>query len=186
MGTEDDLEYDVGTMLTSLGYYNETDPHFGRTPERAAKWLHSFKRHTQDEGDKLLEVVFPEDAPDSLVIVGPVEFRSMCAHHLLPVVGKAWVGYLPEDGICGLSKLARLVDYYAHQLTVQERVTNQVADAIERTLKPKGCMVVIRATHMCMSFRGILDGVAETTTSAVRGLHKESDSARSEFLSLVR
>jgi GTP cyclohydrolase I len=104
---------------------------------------------------------------------------------MLPVVGKAWVGYLPSDHICGLSKLGRLVEYYASQLTVQERVTKQIADFVESQLKPKGCMTVIRAAHMCMSFRGIRDGDAVTATSAVRGLFKESDSARAEFLSLI-
>lgn len=177
---------DIQGILIILGY-DPKDPHFRRTPQRVSEWLADFRCNASDkEADKLLEVVFPEEAPDSLVMVGPCEYRSVCAHHLLPVEGLAWVGYLPDEGICGLSKLARLVSFYAEQLTVQERVTNQVADALVRNLKPKGCMVVVEAEHMCMSYRGIRDRGVATVTSAVRGLHKDSAAARNEFLQLIR
>jgi len=180
----DKLEKAVQSILKELGY--KPDEHMKRTPARVAEWLMDFEAVDLNGAGRILEVVFPENVPGSLVIVGPVEYRSLCAHHLLPVNGKAWVGYLPDDGICGLSKLARLVEYFATRLTVQERVTNQIADAIEEFLKPKGCMVVVSATHMCMSFRGVRDGDASTVTSAVRGVHETSDNARSEFLSLMK
>lgn len=173
----------VSILLSELGY-DLNDPHFIRTPERAADALMGFHKATYDRAADILEVTF-DDAFSSLVMVGPIEYVSMCAHHLLPVQGKAYVGYLADGKICGLSKLAKLVDHYARQLTVQERVTDQIATALDEHLKPKGCMVVIRAAHGCMSIRGIQDGTALTTTSAVRGLHKDSEAARSEFLSLV-
>lgn len=180
-----DLQKAVDDILTILDY-DVTDQHFDRTPERVAEWLIAMAQNGDpDEGAKLLEVVFTETAPSSLVIVGPIAYRSMCAHHMLPVTGKAWVGYLPDEHVCGLSKLERLVDFYAHQLTVQERVTTQVADTVYEALKPKGCMVVIRATHGCMTFRGVKNNDVLTTTSAVRGLHESSTSARAEFLSLI-
>jgi len=180
------IELSVYDLLVELGYDASSDPHFLRTPERVATWLMDFAKNSDESKvGELLGVVFPENVPNVLVIVGPVEYRSMCAHHLLPVVGSAWVGYLPEKHVCGLSKLARLVEFYATQLTVQERVTNQIAEAIVAHLEPKGCMVVVKAEHHCMSFRGIRDSNAVTTTSAVRGLHETSPNARAEFLSLV-
>jgi GTP cyclohydrolase I len=173
----------VSMLLSELGY-DLDDPHFQRTPERVAEAMTGFGKARFDRAADILDVTF-EDGFSSLVLVGPIAYTSMCAHHLLPVQGKAYVGYLADGRICGLSKLARLTDHYARQLTVQERVTDQIADALEEHLKPKGCMVVIRAVHGCMAIRGVQDGDAQTTTSAVRGLHKESDSARSEFLALV-
>lgn len=176
----------IDQILKELGYDN-SDPHFKRTGDRVARWLVDFyKNGTSEHVAQLLEVVFPEDVPETLVIVGPTEYRSMCAHHMLPVVGKAWVGYLPSEGICGLSKLSRLVEYFASQLTVQERVTQQIADAIDTHLNPLGCMVVVQAEHGCMSFRGIRNNDVSTVTSAVRGVHKESAAARNEFLSLMK
>jgi GTP cyclohydrolase I len=180
------IEESVEQILFLLGY-DTTDPHFRNTGKRVGRWLRDFYCMNSDaEVSRLLEVVFPENTPDSLVIVGPTEYRSVCAHHMLPVVGSAWIGYLPEKGICGLSKLSRLVEYYATQFTVQERVTNQVADALVAHLEPKGCMVVVKAEHSCMSFRGVRDTNVSTVTSAVRGLHKDSSAARNEFLLLMK
>jgi GTP cyclohydrolase IA len=172
-------------ILSELGY-DPDDQHFQRTGARVTEWLTDLAKNASEaEGAKLLEVVFTETAPSNLVIVGPIAYRSMCAHHMLPVTGRAWVGYLPDDHVCGLSKLERLVEHYARQLTVQERVTNQVADTLISSLKPKGCMVVIKATHGCMTFRGVKNNDVLTTTSAVRGLHETSASARAEFLALM-
>lgn len=177
----------VRHLLWHLGYDVEDDPHFKRSPERVAEWLTQFAMNGDDSHvAELLGVVFPESTPQDLVLVGPTEYRSMCAHHLLPVTGVAWVGYLPENGICGLSKLTRLVEFYANQLTVQERVTAQIADALDTHLKPRGAMVIVRAVHSCMTFRGVRDRDVSATTSAVRGVFKESAAARSEFLSLAK
>lgn len=181
------LAHHVGQILDVLGY-DRKDQHFERTGERAAQvFLGYIKNGSDDEAKRLLEVQFIEEgAISSLVIEGPIRFRSMCAHHLLPVSGWAWVGYLPSARVCGLSKLARIVHYYAKQLTVQERVTQQIADALVTHLEPNGVMVVIRAEHGCMKLRGVEEPLAETTTSAVRGVFKDSAAARNEFLTLMR
>jgi GTP cyclohydrolase IA len=172
------------SILQLLGY-DVADQHFQRTPVRAAEVLWDYHQNGHAEGvGKFLEVQFADDY-ESLVMVGPVSVTSMCAHHMLPVVGFAWVGYLPEKHICGLSKLARVVDYFAHQLTVQEKLTQQVADALSKHLKPKGVMVVIKAEHGCMTLRGVREPGALTVTSAIRGVFRTEPDARAEFLSLM-
>lgn len=175
----------MSELLHQLGYVTD-DQHFERTPERAAEALMQFagKDNTYTAVGRILEVSY-QDAYSSLVLVGPVRYISYCAHHILPVTGEAFVGYLADGRVCGLSKLPRLVEHFAKQLTIQERVTDQIADAIEEWLKPKGAMVVVRARHSCMAIRGVEEPDALTTTSAVRGVHKDSAAARAEFLTLI-
>jgi GTP cyclohydrolase I len=124
---------------------------------------------------------------DEMVLVKDIEVASTCEHHLVPWVGVAHVGYIPNEigQITGLSKLARLVDLYAKRPQVQERLTNQVADAIEECLKPRGVIVVVEAEHLCMSIRGVRKLGAKTVTSAVRGQFRENASTRSEAISLI-
>lgn len=122
---------------------------------------------------------------DELVLVRDIPVRSVCEHHVLPFVGIAHVAYLPADRIVGLSKLPRIVEHYASRLQTQERLTLQVADALETHLQPRGVGVVVEAEHTCMSLRGARAGHASTTTSALRGLVRENPASRSEFLSLV-
>jgi GTP cyclohydrolase I len=124
---------------------------------------------------------------DEMVLVKDIDLASTCEHHLVPWVGVAHVGYIPNDSgqITGLSKLARLVDLYARRPQVQERLTTQVADALEQALKPRGVIVVVEAEHMCMSLRGVRKPGAKTVTSAVRGLFRDSVSTRGEALSLI-
>jgi GTP cyclohydrolase IA len=182
---EQQIAIHVAGILEWLGY-DASDQHFARTPERMAEVLMSFAKNGDvQHAGAILDVSF-EDTHDSLVQVGPIRVMSMCAHHVLPVDGWAWVGYIPDNRVCGLSKLARIVHHFARQLTVQERVTQEVADAVNEHLKPKGTMVVIRASHGCMSYRGVEEPIAETTTSAVRGVFLEESEARTEFLSLMR
>jgi len=183
--TQAEIEAHISGILRCLGYDTENQ-HFDRTPARAAKVLQAFHANGNEaELKAILDVSF-SDEHDSLVQVGPIKVVSMCAHHLLPVTGKAWVGYLPKGKVCGLSKLARVVHHFAKQLTVQERVTDQVADALVKYLDPKGAMVVIRAAHGCMSLRGVEEPNALTATSAVRGVFRDEPDARAEFLSLMR
>jgi GTP cyclohydrolase I len=192
MPNGDDREYVQGvirdclsTIIRQLGY-DLQDQHFKRTPERAAKVLMEFAKNASPEKVAgLLEVSF-DDAYDSLVQVGPITVKSMCAHHMLPVYGNAWVGYLPNERVCGLSKLARITHHFAKQYTLQERVTDQIADALETHLQPKGAMVVIDAVHGCMSHRGVEEPNAGTMTSSVRGVFREEADARHEFLALMR
>lgn len=176
----------VDEMLELLGY-DTGDQHFGKTGDRVASVLRGFRKNGDPEAVRtLLEVVFTEEgAVDSLVLEGPISYTSMCAHHMLPVTGSAYVGYLPTDRVCGLSKLARVTHHFAAQLTVQERVTQEIADALMAHLAPRGAMVVIRASHGCMAIRGVRERDALTTTSAVRGLFKDSAALRNEFLTLM-
>jgi GTP cyclohydrolase IA len=130
---------------------------------------------------------FPNDGGyDELVVAREIPFHSLCEHHLLPFVGVAHVAYLPGERILGLSKLARVVDYFARSLQVQERLTTQVAGWLQRELEPKGVGVVIEAEHMCMSLRGVQKPGARTVTSALRGLVRDDARTRQEFLALVR
>ena len=130
---------------------------------------------------------FPNDgAYDELVVVSDIAFSSLCEHHLLPFVGVAHVGYLPGERIVGLSKLPRVVEHRARRPQVQERLTVEIADSIERALAPKGIGVVLEATHMCMSLRGVRQPGALTTTSALRGRVREDPRTRQEFFELIR
>ncbi len=130
---------------------------------------------------------FPNDEQyDELVVVRDIPFQSLCMHHMLPFQGIAHVGYLPGERIIGLSKLGRVVDLFARDLQVQERLTTQVADWIEAQLAPQGVGVIIEAEHQCMSLRGVQKAGSRTVTSALRGSIKEDPRTRQEFLSLAR
>ena len=157
-----------------------------RTGERVQKVLELFAANGDDaHAAELLDAQF-DDEHDSLVIVGPIAVTSMCAHHMLPVTGWAWVGYIPNHRVCGLSKLARVVHHYAQQFTVQERVTQQIVNLLQNVLEPLGCMAVIEAEHGCMTIRGVKEPEAVTVTSAVRGVFKTDLDARQEFLALMK
>ena len=138
------------------------------------------------EPAELLRVQFPEDTYDELIAVGPVPFASVCEHHLLPFTGNAWVGYIPNGhGVVGLSKLARLVEHYARQTQIQERLTSQITAALTVRLEPVGAACVIRATHTCMTLRGIQKPGALMTTSSMTGAFRTDPAARAEFMHLV-
>ncbi|MCD2194031.1 GTP cyclohydrolase I FolE [Actinomycetospora endophytica] len=157
------------------------------TPARVARAYEELFAGLRTEPDTVLQRTFSEDH-DELVLVRDIPMFSMCEHHLLPFHGLAHVAYLPgPDGrVTGLSKLARLVDLYARRPQVQERLTTQVADALDRTLEARGVIVVIDAEHQCMSARGVRKPGSRTTTSAVRGTLKSSASTRAEALGLIR
>ena len=120
-----------------------------------------------------------------MVIVKDIEIYSMCEHHMLPFFGKAHIAYIPNGTIVGLSKIPRIVDAYARRLQVQERLTIEIRDCIQRTLRPKGVAVVIECTHMCMAMRGVQKQNSSTTSSAFTGLFMKNDATRKEFISLV-
>jgi GTP cyclohydrolase I len=130
---------------------------------------------------------FPnDDGYDELIVARAIPFHSLCMHHLLPFHGVAHVGYLPGERIIGLSKLGRVVEFFSRDLQIQERLTTQVADWLERELEPKGVGVVLEAEHMCMSLRGVQKLGAMTVTSALRGLVRDDPRTRQEFLALTR
>ena len=156
------------------------------TPERVARMYAEICSGLHEEADTHLAVTF-EAGHDEMVMVRDIALYSVCEHHIIPFIGKAHVAYIPgKDGrITGLSKLARLVDAYARRPQVQERLTAQVADEIDRTLQPRGVMVVVEAEHLCMTMRGVRKPGSTTVTSAVRGLFRTSVASREEAMRFI-
>lgn len=155
-----------------------------KTPRRVAKAMQFLTSgYRQDPAEVLLSARFHEDYRQ-MVIVKDIEFFSMCEHHLLPFFGKAHVAYIPNGTVTGLSKIARVVDIFAHRLQLQERLTSQIKDCIQETLNPMGVMVVIEAQHLCMQMRGVQKQHSITTTSDFTGIFKVQKT-REEFISLI-
>ncbi len=157
-----------------------------KTPGRVARaYRESFEGLQQDPAE-VLTTIFDE-GHDEMVLVRDISFASFCEHHLLPFMGTASVGYIPNESgqITGLSKLARLVEVFARRPQVQERLTTQIADTLESSLSPKGVIVVVKAEHLCMSIRGVRKPGSLTVTSAVRGQFRTSVATRSEAMSLI-
>lgn len=157
------------------------------TPRRVAAMFEEVLEGIGDDPARHLTVTFAAEH-DEMVMVRDIPFASFCEHHLVPFLGKAHVAYIPSTTgrITGLSKLARVVDAYARRLQVQERMTSQIADSIERALGPRGVLVVIEAEHLCMSMRGIRKPGTLTVTSAVRGLFRHDAATRAEAMAFVR
>ncbi len=176
----------VRELLFALGEDPDRDG-LQATPSRVARMYAEVVSGMEEDPATHLSTVFAVDH-DELILVRDIAFSSMCEHHLLPFIGRAHVGYIPGPSgmVTGLSKLARLVDGYARRLQVQERLTTQIASAIERTLAPAGVIVVLEAEHLCMSIRGVAKPGVETVTSAVRGQFRTDARARGEALSLIR
>ena len=170
-------------VLTLLG--EDTDREgLQKTPMRVAKAMQVLTRGYQMDAHKVLtDALFKEDY-SQMVIVKDIDFFSLCEHHMLPFYGKAHVAYIPNGYITGLSKITRVVDIYAHRLQVQERMTQQIKDCIQDTLKPLGVMVVVEAKHMCMQMRGIEKQNAITTTSDFSGAFNQAKT-RQEFMNLI-
>jgi GTP cyclohydrolase I len=172
------------SLLASLGEDPARDGLL-KTPERMEKslrWLTS--GYEMDVRDVIGDALFEEDY-DNMVLVRDIEFYSMCEHHMLPFFGKAHIAYIPNGRVVGLSKVARVVDVFARRLQVQERLTDQIADALVDVLDPKGVGVVVEAAHFCMMMRGVEKQNSRTVTSALRGGFKDDRSTREEFLRLV-
>jgi GTP cyclohydrolase I len=156
-----------------------------KTPERAAKAIQFLTQgYSKDAEDILQSAMFKEDYKE-MVIVKDIELYSLCEHHLLPFFGKVHIGYIPNGYIVGLSKLPRIVDVFSRRLQVQERLTEQILQSIDKTLKPLGVAIVIEAQHMCMMMRGVEKQNSVTSTSAFTGEFKKVET-RSEFLNLIR
>ena len=155
-----------------------------KTPMRVAKAMQFLTQgYTQDAHEVLRQALFREDY-SQMVIVKDIDFFSLCEHHMLPFYGKAHVAYIPNDYITGLSKIARVVDIYSHRLQVQERMTLQIKECIQQTLKPLGVMVVVEARHMCMQMRGVEKQNSITTTSEFSGAFNQAKT-RQEFMNLL-
>jgi GTP cyclohydrolase I len=170
----------VADLLTALGR-DPQSPHLADTPRRVAKAYQEMLTPREFE-----LTTFPNDEGyDELVLAKDIPVQSLCEHHLLPFQGVAHVGYLPGDRILGLSKLARVVELFARDFQVQERLTKQVADWLQDHLQPKGVGVVIEAEHQCMSLRGVRAVGSRTVTSSLHGILRENQSSRSEFFALT-
>tara|TARA_B100001250_G_C19801576_1_gene791350 strand:+ start:1470 stop:2045 length:576 start_codon:yes stop_codon:yes gene_type:complete len=156
-----------------------------KTPKRVAKsWEFLTQGYDQNLDEIINEAIFNESAKD-MVIVKDIEFYSLCEHHLIPFYGKAHVGYIPNGKIIGLSKIPRIIDFYAQRLQVQERLTNQIATCIQDLLNPKGVAVIMEGRHFCMLMRGVQKQNSIASTSSMLGTFKEKSNTRNEFLKLV-
>ena len=155
-----------------------------KTPERAAKALQFLTHGYNLDAKQILQSALFKEEYNEMVIVKDIELYSLCEHHILPFFGKAHIAYVPNGYVVGLSKIPRIVDVFARRLQVQERLTQQIVQSIDETLKPLGVAVVIEAAHMCMMMRGVQKQNSVTTTSAFRG-EFEKEATRSEFLNLI-
>jgi GTP cyclohydrolase I len=179
---QDAAERAARDLLLALGADPDTDEGLRDTPRRVARAYTELL--TYEPFDM---TTFPNDEEyDELVVVRDIPFHSLCMHHLLPFHGTATVAYIPGERILGLSKLARIVDMFARDLQVQERLTKQVANWLEQHLRPKGVGVVLEAEHMCMTLRGVQKPGSRTVTSALHGLVREDLRTREEFLALAK
>jgi GTP cyclohydrolase I len=175
---------EIRTILAALGEDPERDG-LRKTPARvetALRWL--TQGYDVSVQDVVGDGVFEEEH-DEMILVRDIELYSLCEHHLLPFFGRAHVAYIPDGRLIGLSKLPRFVEVFARRLQVQERLTDQIADAVMEVLEPQGVGVVIEAAHLCMMMRGVEKQNSRTVTSAVRGLFRKDPRTRSEFLRLV-
>jgi GTP cyclohydrolase I len=157
-----------------------------KTPDRFEKALRFLTSGYQQDPEKVLNGAKFKVCYDEIILVKDIEVYSMCEHHMLPFFGKCHVAYLPGDQVVGLSKIARLVNVYARRLQIQERLTSQIARALEEKLKPRGVGVIIEARHMCMVMRGVQKQGSVAVTSAMLGAFRTDEQTRDEFLSLVR
>lgn len=156
------------------------------TPQRVLKAYNEFFSGYEMDPEDILEKTFEEvEGYDEMVIVKDIRVESHCEHHMVPIIGKAHIGYIPDKRVVGISKLARLVDVYAKRLQTQETMTAQIGQSIEKVLKPRGVAVVVDAAHQCMTTRGVHKMNSSTVTSCMKGIFRDKETTRSEFLNLV-
>jgi GTP cyclohydrolase I len=183
--TQDGIEPLIAGLLKEIG----EDPGRGgleRTPARVAKAMRFFTQGYEQEPLEILNDALFDVTYDEMVIVKDIEVYSVCEHHLLPFFGRAHVAYLPNGRVVGLSKLPRLVEMFARRLQVQERLTSEIAEALDETLEPKGVAVVVEAIHLCMMMRGVSQQNASALTSSLRGAFRTDPKTRAEFMELIR
>lgn len=172
-------------MISALGE-DPTREGLVDTPLRAAKAMKFLTRgYTQNLDDILNNAIF-ESNNDGIVILKNIEFYSLCEHHLLPFFGTAHIGYLPKGKVIGISKLARIVDFFSHRMQIQENLTKQIADCINEVIEPKGVGVIIEAKHMCMMMRGVQKQSSVMSTSEMLGMLRTNSKTRNEFLMLMK
>ncbi|MEL6930076.1 MAG: GTP cyclohydrolase I FolE [Cyanobacteria bacterium J06600_6] len=183
--SEEEMRQAVRTLLLGLGEDPDREG-LKDTPKRVVKALKFLTSGYHQSLDELLNgAIFHENA-NEMVLVRDIDLFSSCEHHILPIIGRAHVAYIPDGKVIGLSKIARICEMYGRRLQVQERLTAQIADALQGLLQPKGVAVVVEASHMCMVMRGVQKPGSWTSTSAVRGVFADDAKTRQEFMSLIR
>ncbi len=184
MDKEQEFEQLVSRMLELLGEDPQREG-LQKTPSRVAKALGFLTEGYHQDPKEILNQALFSTSNDEMVLVRDIEFYSMCEHHMLPIIGRCHVAYIPDGKVVGLSKIPRIVNVYARRLQIQEQMTEQIADAILETINPKGVAVVVHARHMCMEMRGVQKINSTTVSSALRGLFKRDERTRNEFYNLI-
>lgn len=183
--TREEAEAAVRTLLRWAGDNPERDGLID-TPKRVAKAFEEYFRGYRDDPETILQKTFEEtEGYDEMIVLRGIRFESHCEHHMAPIIGRAWVGYIPNGRVVGISKLARVVETYAKRLQIQEKMTAQIANAIESALQPQGVAVVIKAEHHCMTTRGIHKPGTDMVTSRMLGIFRDSAITRQEFLTMI-
>ncbi len=183
--TRAEAEAAVRTLLRWAGDNPERDG-LHETPSRVVRAFEEYFRGYAEDPEAILKKTFEEtEGYDEMIVLRGIRFESHCEHHLAPIIGRAWVGYIPNGRVVGISKLARVVESFAKRLQIQEKMTAQIANAIEQVLKPHGVAVVIKAEHHCMTARGIHKPGTDMVTSRMLGIFRDNAITRQEFLSIV-
>ena len=181
-----EAEKAVRTLLIWAGDDPDREGLLG-TPDRVTRAYREFFKGYEEDPKEILARTFEEtEGYDEMITLKDIEFESHCEHHMVPVLGKAHIGYIPNRRVVGISKLARVVDIYAKRLQIQEKLTSQIANAIEEVLQPKGVAVIIEAQHQCMTTRGVHKSGVTMQTSKMTGLFRSDKRTRSEFLTLIK
>jgi GTP cyclohydrolase IA len=156
------------------------------TPSRVAKAYEEYFKGYSEDPEAILQKTFEEiEGYDKMIVMRSIRFESHCEHHMAPIIGHAWIAYIPKGRVVGISKLARVVEVYAKRLQIQEKMTAQIANAIERVLQPEGVAVVLKAEHHCMTTRGVMKPGTDLVTSHMTGVFRDNAMTRQEFLSMI-
>ena len=175
----------ITQIITQIGENSQREGLL-KTPKRAAKALKFLTKGYDEKLEDIINGAVFHAEDNEMVVIRDIEFYSLCEHHMLPFYGKCHIGYIPNKSILGLSKFARITDHFARRLQVQERLTTQIADAVQEILQPLGVGVTIEASHLCMMMRGVQKQNSFTITNSLRGVFKSDVRTRNEFLRLIR
>jgi GTP cyclohydrolase I len=184
MKKQEEFEGAITKVLELLGENPEREGLL-KTPSRVAKAWEFLTEGYHEDPEAILNKALFTSSNDEMVVVRDIEFYSTCEHHMLPIIGRAHVAYIPDGKVVGLSKIPRIVNVFARRLQIQEQMTEQIADAISNSINPKGVAVVLHARHMCMEMRGVQKINSTTVSSALRGLFKSDQRTRSEFYNII-